>query len=97
LLEHMFNVELALPCGLIWIATSQARHYRHNLCRSWEDAIDEFSYLAVKSESEMKDAVSSHWLRSFNGADVYVASGGQSVLDHVLNMGLNPSRIVTRE
>ncbi len=73
MLEHLFNLENEDRATLLWLATPQCGHYRHNLCRSWDDAYDNFSYLAVPENSDF----------SANGE--ISASEGISVLREHLN------------
>lgn len=44
LIEHATALESAETLHLNWFAASDGRHYLNNLCRAWEDALDEFSY-----------------------------------------------------
>lgn len=44
LLEHITAQEQELPIHLLWLSCGKDGLYMHNLCRSWEDAFDGFSY-----------------------------------------------------
>jgi CDP-4-dehydro-6-deoxyglucose reductase len=50
LIEHAQALELPQNMYLIWIAESKQDRYQDNLCRSWEDAFDNFFYIPVDSE-----------------------------------------------
>ena len=47
LLEHITAQEQELDIHLIWISCGREGLYMHNLCRSWMDAFDGFSYTGV--------------------------------------------------
>jgi len=47
LIEHAMALDAAESIHLGWIAPAQFGHYLQNLCRSWADALDNFSYAAV--------------------------------------------------
>jgi CDP-4-dehydro-6-deoxyglucose reductase, E3 len=50
LIEHAMALELSERLYLCWLATRPAGHYLANLCRSWADALDNFSYAPVAAE-----------------------------------------------
>jgi CDP-4-dehydro-6-deoxyglucose reductase len=50
LIEHAMALELSERLYLFWLATRPAGHYLANLCRSWADALDNFSYAPVAAE-----------------------------------------------
>lgn len=50
LIEHAMSLEAAERLGLYWLATRPAGHYFANLCRSWADALDNFSYVPIAAE-----------------------------------------------
>ena len=50
LIEHAMALELSERLHLYWLATLPAGHYLANLCRSWTDALDNFSYASVAAE-----------------------------------------------
>ena len=52
LIEHAMALDIAEHIHLYWIATAGNSHYLGNLCRSWEDALDNFHYTALKSASD---------------------------------------------
>jgi CDP-4-dehydro-6-deoxyglucose reductase len=51
LIEHAMALDIAEHIHLYWISTAGNTHYLGNLCRSWEDALDNFHYTALKSAS----------------------------------------------
>ena len=54
LLEHITAQEKELPIHLIWMSCNGDGLYMHNLCRSWEDAFDEFSYDGIALDLSSK-------------------------------------------
>ena len=44
LIEHAISLEVSQAIHLFWVARRQEGHYMDNLCRSWVDALDNFSY-----------------------------------------------------
>jgi len=50
LIEHAMALEVSERLHLYWLATRPAGHYLANLCRSWADALDNFSYTPIAAE-----------------------------------------------
>lgn len=48
LIEHAMTLETAEFIHLYWIVSEPHKHYMHNLCRSWTDALDNFRYTPLK-------------------------------------------------
>ena len=49
LIEHAMALDIAENLYLYWITTPGNSHYLGNLCRSWDDALDNFSYQALQA------------------------------------------------
>jgi len=47
LIEHAMALEFAGSMRLVWVALDRRDRYQENLCRSWQDAFDNFFYLPV--------------------------------------------------
>lgn len=47
LIEHAMALEVAETLHLFWVASKGGGHYLENLCRSWDDALDDFSYVGL--------------------------------------------------
>lgn len=47
LIEHAMALDTAEDIHLFWISTPGNHHYLDNLCRSWDDALDNFHYTAL--------------------------------------------------
>ena len=50
LIQHAMSLEVSEGMHLYW-AASELGHYRDNLCRSWADALDNFSYQPIGTEA----------------------------------------------
>ena len=49
LIEHAMALDSAETIDLFWITTPGHSHYLGNLCRSWDDALDNFIYTAMEA------------------------------------------------
>jgi len=49
LIEHAMALDVAEKIYLFWIADSDETHYLNNLCRAWNDALDNFEYVALET------------------------------------------------
>ena len=47
LIEHAINLELDVPIRLVRLVLGGGVAYRHNYCRAWADALDDFRYRVV--------------------------------------------------
>lgn len=54
LLEHITAQEQELNIHLIWMSCGRDGLYMHNLCRSWTDAFDNFSYTGIALDESIK-------------------------------------------
>jgi CDP-4-dehydro-6-deoxyglucose reductase len=52
LVEHAMALDAAEHIHLCWITTRGNSHYAGNLCRAWEDALDNFHYTALEADTE---------------------------------------------
>ncbi len=50
LIEHAMALEFAGSMQLVWVARSRRDRYQDNLCRSWQDAFDNFRYLPIDTD-----------------------------------------------
>ena len=71
LLEHVISLEQDTPCQLIWISTGSVSQYLNNLCRSWNDAFDSFTYTALDST----EAFNPQLITSYKGIDTRATTG----------------------
>ena len=108
LIEHAISLELSQPARLYWIARHGEDHYLANYCRSWQDALDDFSFIPVTGDvaADGLTAAETAMMRAtqhitemhpdLSGHDVYV--NGPDVLFASLNAallarGLPPERL----
>ena len=59
LIEHAMALDSAENIHLYWIASNNNGHYLHNLCRSWNDALDNFHYSQIMQENK------NEWIEAF--------------------------------
>ena len=59
LIEHAMSLDSAENIYLYWIASGKDGHYLDNLCRSWNDALDNFYY------NRLHDDDNDHWMQTF--------------------------------
>jgi len=52
LVEHAMALDAAEQIHLCWITTRGHSHYAENLCRAWEDALDNFHYTALAAGAD---------------------------------------------
>ncbi|HYQ70390.1 MAG TPA: 2Fe-2S iron-sulfur cluster-binding protein, partial [Gammaproteobacteria bacterium] len=52
LVEHAMALDTAEHIYLCWVTTPGISHYAGNLCRAWEDALDNFHYTALDADAE---------------------------------------------
>ncbi|MEO6975527.1 MAG: 2Fe-2S iron-sulfur cluster-binding protein [Gallionella sp.] len=74
LIQHAMSLDLAESIDLHWLA-DDAGHYQNNLCRSWADALDNFTYIpheqTIAAETALADIVRDY--PDLHRFDVYAA------------------------
>lgn len=96
LIEHLFNLDSEMPCALVWEATRKVGQYRHNLCRSWADAIDEFAYFPVMYGEDQTASIIMDWQGEWNTTEVYLSGPSAEVskmADLIIAMGTNENQL----
>jgi CDP-4-dehydro-6-deoxyglucose reductase len=76
LLEHAMALELSERLYLYWLAARPNGHYLANLCRSWADALDNFTYVPIAGEQSATLALVrriSADRPDLNALDIYLA------------------------
>jgi CDP-4-dehydro-6-deoxyglucose reductase len=75
LLEHAMALDAAESLALYWTAAGERGQYLDNLCRSWNDALDNFRYVPLPADPD--GAATTQRVREdharLDGHDVYVA------------------------
>ena len=66
LIEHAINLELEVPIRLVRVVPGQGLPYRHNYCRAWADALDDFHYQVFETpvDGESWDALAARALHA---------------------------------
>ncbi|MGC2165455.1 MAG: 2Fe-2S iron-sulfur cluster-binding protein [Gallionella sp.] len=96
LIQHAMSLDMAERIDLHWIA-DQSSHYQNNLCRSWSDALDNFSYFPHHRDNNA-DTVLDRIVAIYSGLDryhVYVSGNSQQVSttrQRMLEQGLPPEQ-----
>ncbi|MCP3851743.1 MAG: 2Fe-2S iron-sulfur cluster binding domain-containing protein [Gammaproteobacteria bacterium] len=88
LMEHAMSLEHADTIHLYWMTTKVENHYLDNLCRSWNDALDNFTYTRIMCEAKT-DVVAESLINHLHNDhshllnfDLYIAAPGH--LNHLL-------------
>ncbi|MDP2432666.1 MAG: 2Fe-2S iron-sulfur cluster-binding protein [Pseudomonadota bacterium] len=98
LVQHAMSLEIAESMHLYWAAGSvggKGGHYQDNHCRSWADALDDFSYQALDTAdgpAAIAEAILAHH-PDLRRADFYVAGPHallQTLREGALARGLSP-------
>ncbi|MFN3593939.1 MAG: 2Fe-2S iron-sulfur cluster-binding protein [Thiobacillaceae bacterium] len=94
LVQHAMSLEMAESMRLYWVSEALP-HYQDNLCRSWADALDNFTYVPLSVDGGAQD-VAEHILGVHNDlthTDIY-AAGPAEFLHHLrdgaIARGLSP-------
>lgn len=101
LMEHVIALEVEQPVRLVWLTANNDGLYMANLCRSWEDALDNFRFLPVvpgSAEKAFDAAIAS--VEDVVGTDIYISAGhsaSASLLRLFLDTGVPAERIFVME
>ena len=52
LIEHAFALEFPQAMHLYWVVRRAGEHYLENYCRSWSDALDDFTYTPLTGDGD---------------------------------------------
>ncbi len=77
LIEHAIALELSQPIVLFWLSTYEDGQYMANLCRSWVDAVDNFTFqplYLVEGQEEAMAQVIAESVAEPQACDLYVAA-----------------------
>ena len=72
LIEHAINLELVVPIRLVRVVRrGEGPPYRHNYCRAWADALDDFHYRVVETpgDGESWDALAARVVQAVPDLD----------------------------
>ena len=103
LIEHAMALEVAESLHLYWAASPGGGHYLDNLCRSWGDALDDFTYAPLKVHASATQAAVESLLREsmqthtgLDGSDCYVSGPAlfaQAAKQALLERGVPRDRV----
>ena len=88
LIEHAMSLDHAEAIHLYWMTTKVENHYLDNLCRSWNDALDNFTYTRIMCEAKTDVVAETLMLHLHDehshllNFDLYIAAPGH--LNHLL-------------
>ncbi len=71
LIEHAMALETPATMNLFWVVDKKEDLYMNNLCRSWEDALDNFNYHPVIDTDAVEHLLEKH--SRLEAVDVYIA------------------------
>jgi CDP-4-dehydro-6-deoxyglucose reductase len=103
LLEHVIALELPQPLTLVWASAFEDGFYMANLCRSWVDALDNFTYqpLFLEADGEVAAAaVIASTVAKPAQCDFYLATGAPlraGLLNALAAYGARAERIFVME
>lgn len=103
LLEHSMARESAEDMILVWGASTEDGHYMANLCRAWDDALENFHYLPVLLQTPSAAAAAAEVVAALLQAfprsrqmDVYLAGPEPqvaAVMDELVAAGFSKARL----
>ncbi|HEC17949.1 MAG TPA: 2Fe-2S iron-sulfur cluster binding domain-containing protein [Gammaproteobacteria bacterium] len=94
IIEHAMALELPSEMDLYWIVDKEDELYLHNLCRSWDDALENFNYHPRVNRDALETLLSTP--ETLRKRDVYLAGPEDRVLsasERLLAAGLPPGQL----
>jgi len=77
LIEHAMALEVAETMYLYWVVNKDEDLYIHNLCRSWDDALEDFVYQPIIGEDPLPKILLKH--PDFTRHNIYLAGNETQV------------------
>ena len=102
LIEHAMSLDVAEEIILIWVADHSDDFYLNNLCRAWQDALDNFHLhkISTADRDQLGDKLSA-WLGDKATAyDYYVCAGAETTVqlqDSLQQLGVPKENCVFEE
>lgn len=102
LIEHAMALDVAEKIFLFWIADNDESRYLNNLCRAWNDALDNFEYvpLEVEAAEHLGDVILKHLQADDPSEFDYYLCGSARLRDRIeefIDMRSIPKRQVALE
>lgn len=105
LIEHAMTLEAAEFIHLFWIVSDDNKHYMHNVCRAWTDALDDFRYTPLKIDHQdnlllLKDRFEqiTQAYPNMDDFDIYIAGPEQltqQAVQYMKDNGVNEEMLTT--
>ena len=102
LIEHAMALDVSGDIHLLWLANGKKDRYLDNLCRSWNDALDNFYYVPIDVDpaQEINPAFIIESMNAesgdLSGYDFYLAGNemlSEVIEDYLVNSGLQKKQI----
>ncbi len=77
LIEHAMALEIPANMDLFWVVDKKAGLYMNNLCRSWDDALENFDYYPVVNSDAVEQLISQQ--AKLEKVDVYIAGSEKQI------------------
>jgi CDP-4-dehydro-6-deoxyglucose reductase len=95
LIEHAMALDVA-AMHLYWAVEKESALYANNLCRSWDDALEDFHYHPLVGHDAVATILAQHHM--IEACDVYLAGPGHAVKhagQRLLEAGLPDDQLIT--
>ena len=101
LIEHAMALDVAETINFVWITAKDEDRYLDNLCRSWSDALDNFTYTTILANLDTTDAKTAvnmiiENIDELDQQDIYVA-GNNTLLEEcktaLIQKQFNPNQL----
>lgn len=89
ILEHIISLDIEEQLTFVWVATEKVSHYKHNLCRSWADAFDWFSYIPLAAMPELQSTLHTG---NFESQSIFISASADEtkiIADQCKSIGLS--------
>jgi CDP-4-dehydro-6-deoxyglucose reductase len=96
LIEHAMALEVAETMYLYWVVNKDEDLYIHNLCRSWDDALEDFVYQPIIGEDPLPKILLNH--PDLSQCNIYLAGNETQVTSaktQLLTAGLPSKQLVS--
>ncbi|MBX2881441.1 MAG: 2Fe-2S iron-sulfur cluster binding domain-containing protein [Granulosicoccus sp.] len=93
MIEQFINFELDVPFCLVCQPSESTALYQHNLCRSWNDAIDEFDYFPLSTDQHPLGTLSDLWLKRLPSCQIYMDKKNAGLIEELSNLNADPANI----
>ena len=95
LVEHAMALEISANMDLYWVEDKKEDLYMNNLCRSWDDALENFNYHPVINNDAVEQLISQQ--ANLEAVDVYIAGDEPTVkraCEKLLAAGLPSEQLI---